>query len=120
MEIHRGIKCDGCEANPIRGKRYKCKRCPDYNNCSRCQREGKHSDRTGLHQCIMIDDVNEAPMEIHDGIKCNECEADPITGKRYKCKRCPDYNLCGTCEKAGKHYDRTGLHKMIRIGKPCC
>ena len=46
---------------------------------------------------------------IHSDIKCNNCEACPINGYRYKCLECPNYNLCDECEKIVSHE-----HNFIR------
>eukprot|EP00088_Acartia_fossae_P010950 TRINITY_DN15492_c0_g1_i2.p1 TRINITY_DN15492_c0_g1~~TRINITY_DN15492_c0_g1_i2.p1 ORF type:complete len:206 (-),score=23.36 TRINITY_DN15492_c0_g1_i2:71-688(-) len=40
--IHPGITCDGCE-DSVRGYRYKCLVCPDYDLCARCEGEEIHS-----------------------------------------------------------------------------
>ena len=34
--IHHNYICDGCEMNPIVGKRYKCKGCKDFDYCEKC------------------------------------------------------------------------------------
>ena len=41
VEIHYGIKCDGCRVSPIRGNRYKCKECEDFDFCQDCYRKNK-------------------------------------------------------------------------------
>lgn len=35
--IHKGIKCNGCGINDIRGIRYKCSTCQNYNLCEDCE-----------------------------------------------------------------------------------
>eukprot|EP01111_Echinosteliopsis_oligospora_P011225 TRINITY_DN364_c0_g1_i2.p1 TRINITY_DN364_c0_g1~~TRINITY_DN364_c0_g1_i2.p1 ORF type:complete len:436 (-),score=129.59 TRINITY_DN364_c0_g1_i2:131-1438(-) len=40
VPIHFGITCDGCEAHPIMGTRFKCTICDDYDLCGVCQSKG--------------------------------------------------------------------------------
>ncbi len=47
----------------------------------------------------------------HLGIRCNLCKTVPIVGVRYHCLVCPDFDLCGRCESAGKHPE----HEMVRM-----
>ena len=35
--IHYGIKCEKCFQEPIKGYRYKCSECGDYNLCDKCE-----------------------------------------------------------------------------------
>jgi hypothetical protein len=42
--VHPGITCDGCQTNPIKGKRFKCGVCPDYDLCQTCKDKGVHSE----------------------------------------------------------------------------
>ena len=35
--IHRGITCNGCSAHPIKGIRYRCVNCVDYDLCEICE-----------------------------------------------------------------------------------
>ena len=42
--MHPTVRCDGCNMFPLRGTRYKCLTCPDYNLCTGCQSRGIHSE----------------------------------------------------------------------------
>jgi hypothetical protein len=41
--VHHGIVCDSCSTSPIRGIRYKCSICRDYDLCHQCEKENKHN-----------------------------------------------------------------------------
>ncbi|XP_063714243.1 uncharacterized protein LOC134842028 [Symsagittifera roscoffensis] len=49
----------------------------------------------GSHGCF-----NDGPA-VHHFVTCDQCNASPIVGTRYKCKTCPDYDLCSTCKVKG-------------------
>lgn len=36
QQFHHGVTCDGCNACPIAGPRFKCLMCPDYDLCGNC------------------------------------------------------------------------------------
>mmetsp|Transcript_3090 Transcript_3090/g.6936 ORF Transcript_3090/g.6936 Transcript_3090/m.6936 type:complete len:957 (+) Transcript_3090:60-2930(+) len=38
-EVHHGITCGGCRANPLRGDRFKCSVCANFNLCELCYEE---------------------------------------------------------------------------------
>lgn len=46
--IHRGYSCDGCKMYPIKGIRYKCKVCPDYDLCEICMGKEIHKEHEAL------------------------------------------------------------------------
>eukprot|EP00457_Paulinella_chromatophora_P002265 gb/GEZN01002269.1/.p1 GENE.gb/GEZN01002269.1/~~gb/GEZN01002269.1/.p1 ORF type:complete len:725 (-),score=151.36 gb/GEZN01002269.1/:172-2346(-) len=48
-------------------------------------------------------DKNEEPKLVHFGVVCDGCEMEPLTGPRYKCTVCADYDLCQNCEQKGVH-----------------
>ncbi|XP_077387226.1 sequestosome-1 [Festucalex cinctus] len=41
--VHTNVMCDGCEG-PVAGVRFKCSVCPNYDLCSACQAQGKHTE----------------------------------------------------------------------------
>lgn len=40
-ETHWGVTCDGCQGI-VKGFRYKCFQCPDYDLCGQCESAGNH------------------------------------------------------------------------------
>eukprot|EP00090_Calanus_glacialis_P045022 TRINITY_DN8123_c0_g1_i2.p1 TRINITY_DN8123_c0_g1~~TRINITY_DN8123_c0_g1_i2.p1 ORF type:complete len:514 (-),score=192.21 TRINITY_DN8123_c0_g1_i2:143-1684(-) len=60
-----------------------------------------------------MNDSNQ-DVKIHHGVTCDVCEKTPIKGNRYKCVVCDDFDLCGSCEAAGRHPG----HNMMRISNP--
>ncbi|KAK5603798.1 hypothetical protein CRENBAI_000947 [Crenichthys baileyi] len=53
------------------------------------------------------------PPTLHPNVTCDGCEG-PITGTRFKCSVCPDYDLCSTCQSQGKHTE----HALLPIWHP--
>ena len=43
IAVHVGITCDACNTSPIRGLRYKCTECYDFDLCAACCIQGQHS-----------------------------------------------------------------------------
>lgn len=41
--VHRGCRCNSCGAHPIRGIRYRCSNCADYDLCEICEAQGVHT-----------------------------------------------------------------------------
>jgi hypothetical protein len=49
----------------------------------------------------------------HAGVTCDSCECEPITGVRYKCFVCPNFDFCERCEATVDH-----PHPFIKIDNP--
>ncbi|XP_065175923.1 E3 ubiquitin-protein ligase MIB2-like [Sycon ciliatum] len=69
----------------------------------RCGADGKYD--------ISIYD-NAAGGVAHRGITCDCCRSDNVTGVRWKCSVCYDYDLCNRCFHKGAH-DKA--HQFYRI-----
>ncbi|QDS68686.1 hypothetical protein FKW77_002636 [Venturia effusa] len=41
--IHRGVSCNACDTRPLRGIRWRCANCPDFDLCNDCHSVGMHS-----------------------------------------------------------------------------
>ncbi|KAF9201543.1 hypothetical protein BGZ49_008224 [Haplosporangium sp. Z 27] len=113
-DLHNAI-CDRCTVQ-IRGKRYKCFACPDYDLCEEClplaeKHRSKHSFAVIAYPGqvrIITDDTS------HPNIKCDGC-SEFIIGTRYKCGNCVDFDLCGNCESTTNHNPD---HLFIKIRRP--
>jgi len=58
--LHSGVQCDGCDAE-IRGYRYKCIECPDFDLCFACEMKKIHGD----HMMIRIVKPLDRPFNRH-------------------------------------------------------
>ncbi|KAL5288218.1 SQSTM1.2 family protein [Megaselia abdita] len=50
---------------------------------------------------------------VHLRVNCDECNAKPIVGSRFKCLQCPDFDLCSTCEADQCH----GEHNFVKYSE---
>jgi len=50
--------------------------------------------------------------QVHPSVICDGCQVSPITGIRYKCSVCPDFDLCERCEAEKPH-----SHPLLKIRK---
>ncbi|WRT68363.1 uncharacterized protein IL334_005339 [Kwoniella shivajii] len=104
---HRRIWCDGCEEG-IRGVRYKCEQCPDYDLCGSCLpllhssdlHPSAHTFKAMLHrdleERIKINPEGQAEENVRHPATCDLCNL-AITGIRWKCLNCPDWDSCNSC-----------------------
>jgi hypothetical protein len=85
---HDKYRCDSCHEIPIKGLRFKCKSCADFDLCSKCVQFTKHP-----HSDFFI--MNHSG--IHNGISCRDCDENPIRSIRYRCMVCNNLDLCHRC-----------------------
>ncbi|KAF9957714.1 hypothetical protein BGZ65_001905, partial [Modicella reniformis] len=112
--IHEDVICDICAAM-IKGVRYKCQNCDNYDLCQPCLifAETKHfvgHAFRAIERPIGENTASETSqssgfnrVQTHSAT-CDLCRST-ICGTRYKCFQCPDYDLCENClPKAQTHH----------------
>jgi hypothetical protein len=56
---------------------------------------------------------------VHSGITCDGCGVFPLSGVRFKCSECFDYNLCSDCEdKNIETKNHHANHALLKIKVP--
>jgi len=122
------VKCDGCGIAPIKGIRYKCTVCPNFDFCEKCENSVEHDHifmkikkPLNYQRCPVINNASNQPQEntniknevIHRRVSCDGCGMKPIRGIRYKCTICPNFDFCEKCKETVKHD-----HIFNKIEKP--
>ncbi|GMF05154.1 unnamed protein product [[Candida] boidinii] len=117
--IHSGIRCDGCNTDPIIGLRFKCSKCYDFDLCEDCH--SKNAE-TGNHKSnhLMTSTGQKAHFDYNrlptTRFLCDGCDAPLDTSLRYHCNDCLDYDLCKACESKGTETEgHQNTHSMISI-----
>eukprot|EP00930_Biecheleria_cincta_P068396 TRINITY_DN5578_c1_g1_i3.p1 TRINITY_DN5578_c1_g1~~TRINITY_DN5578_c1_g1_i3.p1 ORF type:complete len:235 (-),score=28.47 TRINITY_DN5578_c1_g1_i3:1256-1861(-) len=60
---------------------------------------------------------------VHPDVSCDGCGASPITGIRYKCSQCANFDICESCllrleAGEGRHGAPGEEHLFLRVAKP--
>ena len=64
------------------------------------------------------DAVEEDSTAQHPGVACDGCGL-AVTGTRYKCTVCPNYDLCSKCDAKGTQTENHCVeHAMLRLKNP--
>ena len=80
------------------------------------ERERHSEDLLNLLYNIGEDQAKKDSI-VHRGISCNICHSNPLTGIRYKCVNCVDYDVCSSCQPACDH-DITHMFLKVVIPIP--
>ncbi|KAL7423864.1 hypothetical protein Q5752_001449 [Cryptotrichosporon argae] len=120
---HKHIACDGCLLG-IRGMRYKCEQCPDYDLCGSCLpllhtsdlHPATHTFKAMLHRGLeerikLGNDVTSEAVTRHPAT-CDLC-SQTILGVRWKCLNCPDWDACDSC--AATITDTHPAHSFVKL-----
>jgi peptidoglycan hydrolase-like protein with peptidoglycan-binding domain len=110
--IHENVRCDVCNAFPIVGDRYQCTVCDNFDLCSKC--EATPGAHPAEHPLLKLRQPSNS-VAVHHGITCDGCQQSPLAGTRFKCKVCPDFDLCETCEAKNLH---PADHPMLKFKIP--
>jgi len=54
---------------------------------------------------------------VHGRVRCDSCGMQPIRGVRYKCTKCPDFDLCSICIEDSEEFHNPD-HLFLRIPRP--
>ena len=65
-EKHSGVKCNLCSVIPIRGLRFKCDKCIDFNVCSSCYKKSKSSLSHPYSRHQIIVQFKETSLELDE------------------------------------------------------
>ena len=75
--LHPGVQCDGCNGT-VRGTRYKCLVCNDYDLCSACEAKGVHVE----HNMVSITEpFSYSPWGFQGGRGCWTRGGHPCRGR---------------------------------------
>ncbi|CAG8656232.1 7940_t:CDS:10, partial [Funneliformis mosseae] len=117
--VHHGVLCDCCQ-NTIRGMRWKCTTCKNYDVCQVCKSKPStlhtHPNNHAFRPIPYprTSNVSTHSENVHSAT-CDYCES-VIFGIRHKCINCPDFDLCSYCISLApnQHPD----HTFMSIHKP--
>lgn len=112
--LQRAI-CDHCDKD-IRGTRYKCMQCNDFDLCSVCEpnslsiHDSNHvfleikypHDKYTLKRSFRSFTEKFDTKIIHQGIICDECDC-VVQKVRYMCVNCVNFDLCEGCHLKSQH-----------------
>jgi len=64
--VHHRVICDGCNASPIVGPRFKCTVCHDFDLCAKCEQSGQHDPSHPLVKMVVPQGRGQCPR-FHPG-----------------------------------------------------
>jgi hypothetical protein len=122
IEDEEAIVCFRCDGTKVNKKGLPCRRCNGsgslnnrfFQDLMKVLREEIKSFTTQTFQRLMVEYLSkksaDQALEEHKGITCDGCNVTSMTGIRYKCSVCPDFDLCDKCEASNTH-----AHPFLKI-----
>ena len=118
---HKHISCDGCLTG-IRGMRYKCEQCHDYDLCGSCLpllhsgelHPSNHTFKAMLHPRLEDRVKVSGDENVRHPATCDLC-SQSIIGVRWKCLNCPDWDCCASCSATIE--DTHPGHSFVKLYK---
>lgn len=88
--------CDGCGQGSIKGTRWKCVKCDDYDLCDSCKNDQVHKEHR-------FEEV-PAGVETFVNIYCDGCGSSGrnLLGPRFICQTHKDEDYCQKCVESGR------------------
>ncbi|KAG9807261.1 hypothetical protein KCU68_g21844, partial [Aureobasidium melanogenum] len=115
--------CDGCD-KMIHGVRHKCFDCPDFDYCSECLKNARHTHPRHRFATIYEQFKGRPASSItHHGIYCDgplckgKSHQSYIQGVRYKCVVCHDTDFCQNCEALPTSFHNK-THPLVKFKTP--
>ncbi|TPX44213.1 hypothetical protein SeMB42_g04412 [Synchytrium endobioticum] len=104
--------CNSCDKSLVRGCRYVCSTCGDYDLCHEC-----YARRTEVHDVAHTFEIWTDPNQRWYGVVCDGCNRRNFLGNRFVCLSCDDYDLCTRC-----HGQLPSIHpvdhEFAKLGDP--
>lgn len=117
--------CHICYNTVPNQNRFRCLNCPDWECCVTC--ESKADDIHPGHKLLHLVPGNVMPTSPYPkqwmpygSVTCHQCRM-VIIGPRYKCSKCPDFDLCSQCEadpSTSHQFDTDESHLFVKINHP--
>ncbi|KAH0278360.1 hypothetical protein KCU91_g2534, partial [Aureobasidium melanogenum] len=115
--------CDGCD-KMIHGVRHKCFDCPDFDYCSECLKNARHTHPRHRFAAIYEQFKGRPASSVtHHGIYCDgplckgKSHQSYIQGVRYKCVVCHDTDFCQNCEALPSSFHNK-THPLVKFKTP--
>jgi Zinc finger, ZZ type len=65
----------------------------------------RHAHSAGAAAAAIV--ANGGERAIHEGVSCDVCKVTPLSGIRWKCHVCPDFDFCNDC-----YHSKRRLHNL--------